>query len=97
MDTLKHALGWIIIGAGSSPMWGAFLWLLWEGGIRPRLIPRAEIDLLAAEMLARHGGRAGEAAFAEEYLAWRNSEPFEQGKWRRVRKRIWRPETSAKK
>jgi hypothetical protein len=65
--------------------------------VRPRLIPRSEIDSLAAEMIARHGGRAGEVAFSEEHLAWRNSEPFEQGKWRRVRKRIWRLETSAKK
>lgn len=53
-----------------------------EGTVRPRLIPRAEIDSLAATMLARHGGRAEEVAFNEEHLAWRNSEPFEQGKWR---------------
>jgi hypothetical protein len=97
MDTVKQALGWIVIGAASSPMWGPLVWLLWEGGVRPRLIPRSEIDLLAAEMIARHGGRAEEVAFSEEHLAWRNSEPFEQGKWRRVRKRIWRLETSAKK
>jgi len=58
---------------------------------------RRPVNSLAATMLARHGGRAEEVAFSEEHLAWRNSEPFEQAKWRRVRKRIWRLETSAKK
>ena len=67
------------------------------GGIRPRLIPRAEIDALAAELLARHGPGAEEVASAEEEQAWRNSRPFEQGKWRRVRKRIERLEKFAKK
>jgi len=48
-------------------------------------------------MVARHGGRAAEMAFIEEDRAWRYSRPFEQGKWRRVRKRIERLETFAKK
>ena len=96
MDTVKLASIWIGIGAATSPIWGAILWLVWEGNIRPRLIPRAEIDSLATEMIARHGPSAGEVAAAEEEAAWRNSRPFEQGKWRRVRKRVERLETSAK-
>jgi hypothetical protein len=56
MDTLKQALGWIVIGAASSPMWGPLVWLLWEGGVRPRLIPCSEIDSLAAEMMQGGGG-----------------------------------------
>jgi hypothetical protein len=88
MDTLKQALVWACIGAASSPIWGAVLWVLWQGRIRPRLITGAEIDSLAAAMLARHGCRAEEMAFIEENRAWRYSHSFEQGKWRRVRKRI---------
>ncbi len=88
MDMLKQVLSWIAIGVATSPIWGAFLWELWEGGIRPKLIPEAKIDALAAAMLARHGDRAEEMAFIEEDRAWRYSESFEQGKWRRVRKRI---------
>ena len=88
MDTLKHALIWMCIGAASSPIWGAVLWVLWEKGVRPRLIPGAKIDSLAAAMLARHECRAEEMAFIEEDRAWRYSQSFEQGKWRRVRKRI---------
>lgn len=97
MDTVKQALIWIGIGAAASPIWGALLWVFWQGSIRPRLIPRAEIDSLAAAMIARHGRRAEEVAFLEEEQAWRSSLPFEQGKWRRVRKRIERLETSGKK
>jgi hypothetical protein len=97
MHGVKHALIWIGIGAVTSPIWGALLWLLWEGRIRPRLIPDSEIDSLAAAMVGRHGERAAEMAFIEEDRAWRYSRPFEQGKWRRVRKRIERLETFAKK
>ena len=75
---------------GNEPDLGAFLWMLWEGSIRPRLISRAEIDSLATAMVARHGERAAEMAFIEEDRAWRHSRPFEQGKWRRVRKGIER-------
>jgi hypothetical protein len=88
METLKQALIWMAIGAAASPIWGAFLWVLWEGSIRPRLISGAEIDSLAAAMLARHGCRAEEMVFIEEDRAWRYSHAFERGKCRRVRKRI---------
>ncbi len=97
MDTFKQALIWIGIGAATSPIWGALLWMLWEGQIRPRLIPATEIESLATTMAGRHGGRAAERALVEEDRAWRYSRPFEQGKWRRVRKRIERLETVAKK
>jgi len=97
MDTAKEAVIWVGIATAASPIWGALLWVLWQGSIRPRLIPRAEIDALAATMVARHERRAEEVASAEEEQAWRNSRPFQQGKWRRVRKRIERLETSAKK
>lgn len=79
---------WVAIGAAIAPIWGAFLWELWEGGIRPQFVSRAEIDAMCAAMLARHGDRAEEMAFIEEDRAWRYSDSFEQGKWRRVRKRI---------
>lgn len=78
----------LAIGAATAPFWGSFLWVLWQGGVRPRLIPRAEIERLAAELIARHGDRAEEVAFIEEDRAWRYSDGFAQGKWRRVRKWI---------
>jgi hypothetical protein len=88
---------WIGIGAATSPIWGAILWVLWEGRIRPRLIPGSEIDSMALALVGRHGGSAAEMAYIEEDRAWRCSRPFERGKWRRVRRRIERLEKSAKK
>lgn len=90
MDSLKQALLWAGIGMATSPIWGAILWGLWQGGVRPRLIPHAEIDSLSATMRARYGDRAEEMAFIEEDRAWRHSDSFGKGKWRRVRRRIER-------
>jgi hypothetical protein len=88
MDIVKQALPWIVLGAATSPICGALLWVLWQGTIRPRLVSRNAIESLALEMLARYGPRAEEAAWAEEDRAWRESQVFERGKWRRVRRRI---------
>jgi len=41
-------------------------------------------------LLERHGDHAANAAFADECQAWRHSDGFEQGKWRRVRWQIER-------
>ena len=57
MDIFKQALIWIGIAAVTSPIWGALLWVLWEGRIRPRLIPGSEIDSLARAMVAPPSGQ----------------------------------------
>jgi hypothetical protein len=72
------------------PIWGALVWELWEGTVRPRFICRKEIEVLSAAMLARHGDNAEQVAFIKEDRAWRYSDSFKQGKWRRVRKTIER-------
>jgi hypothetical protein len=72
------------------PIWGSLLWELWEGSIRPLLIPHTEIDALSVAMLVQHADRAEQMAFIQEDRAWRYSDSFEQGKWRRVRKTIER-------
>jgi hypothetical protein len=41
-------------------------------------------------MLVQHADRAEQMAFTQEDRAWRYSDSFEQGKWRRVRKTIER-------
>ncbi|MCM2291431.1 hypothetical protein NAC44_03695 [Allorhizobium sp. BGMRC 0089] len=69
---------------------GAFLSVEWQGRIRPLLIRRTEIESLADELIDNHGDRAEEMAFIEEDRAWRYSQNFEQGKWRRVRKELER-------
>jgi hypothetical protein len=73
-----------------SPIWGAFVWVMWEGEIKPRLIPEPEIMALAVAHVARYGELAAKMAFIEEDRAWRYSDSFAQGKWKRVRQEIER-------
>jgi hypothetical protein len=46
-------------------------------------------------MLVQHANRAEQMAFFQEDRAWRYSDSFEQGKWRRVRKEIERMDGDA--
>lgn len=84
----RDVLWWVIVGVCTAPIWGSLVWVIWEGSIRPRLIPAAEIEADARRLLARWGDRAAEMAFIKEDRAWRYSETFEQGRWRRVRMMI---------
>ncbi len=79
-------LWWVIVGVATAPIWGTFLWHTYEFRVRPLFIPPEEIDRLVAEMLKRDNPE--EAAFIEEHSAWYRSDPFEQGKWRRVRRKL---------
>ena len=88
MDTLKQAIVWIVLAVCSAPIWGTLLWELWDGAVRPRLIRRDIIDGAAAAILAEHGERAEQMALIAEHRAWCESNPFKQGGWRRIRKRI---------
>jgi hypothetical protein len=82
----------LIWTAATAPIWGVILFECWQLFVRPALIPRGEIDRLATTMLAEHGDAAERMAFAEEDRAWRYSDTFEQGKWRRVRRAMRRRE-----
>ena len=88
MASYREIVFWLALGAAAAPICGAGLWVLWQGVIRPHLIPRVEVERLAALLIERYGERAGEVAFAKEYGAWRSSNGFKQGKWRRVRRLI---------
>lgn len=58
--------------------------------IRPLFIPKAEIAEIADNLIALYGPFAEQTAFIEEDRAWRYSDVYEQGKWRRVRRELWR-------
>jgi hypothetical protein len=81
---------WLAIGTAAAPAWGAVLWVIWQGVARPHLIPHAEVKRLAVLLVEQHGERAADVALANEYGAWRDSDGFAQGKWRRVRKYLER-------
>jgi hypothetical protein len=79
-------LWWSLMVLGTAPAWGTLIWFLNELYIRPLLIPKAEIERLANELLRSHPADPAEAAFDEELNAWYRSETFAQGKWRRVKR-----------
>jgi hypothetical protein len=62
----------------------------WSFRIRPLFIPRTEINATVDELIAQYGPRAEEMAFIEENRAWRYTDTYQQGKWRRVRRELWR-------
>lgn len=82
-----HWLIWIIV---SAPVLATLLVYIWLDSIRPRLMPAAEIEALAAELIEKYGDQAANIAGIEEDRAWRYSQPFERGKWKRVRRAIGR-------
>lgn len=76
------ALGLLVLGVAG--------WHIWHFEFRPRLVPRDEIDAIVDRLIAEHGPRAEEAAYGEEDGAWYDGNVLEQGKWRRVRRELWR-------
>jgi hypothetical protein len=59
-------------------------WLL------PLRIPATEISRLADDFIANFGAQAVDMAALEQDRALHNSDPYEQGKWRRVEREIRR-------
>ncbi|MFB9949975.1 hypothetical protein ACFFP0_14010 [Rhizobium puerariae] len=86
-DIVLLILKWSFIVIGLSPIILAFGCVFIDGTIRPMLVPKAEIERMAADLISRHNDPE-EAAAIEEHAAWYRSNNFEQGKWRRVRKLI---------
>ncbi len=88
-ETWVSAIIWVVC---LSPIWGTLLWSVWQGSVRPRLIPRREIAAKVEEVYAQHGERAFDIVCMEEHRAWYDSDIFEQGRWARVRSEIMRRE-----
>jgi len=81
-------VGWIVVFVALLPVILAAGLEIWEGCIRVRQIPPREIVSLASELRQKHGTRAAEIAFINEDRAWRYSDSFERGKWRRVKRHL---------
>lgn len=84
-DSFVTAFKWLLVVASLLPIIGGIGWVIWDVEIRPRLIPREEIERLADEIMRRYPDVPEEAAFIEEHAAWFRSHNYEQGMWRRVR------------
>lgn len=66
------------------------VWHVWQFHLQPLRVPQAEIAAIADRLVAEHGPRAEEVAYSEEDGAWYDGNVLEQGKWRRVRRELWR-------
>src|SRR3954469_18109018 len=84
MSILKQVAIWIFFAACLAPVWGTLLRELWDGSIRPRLVAPDIIERAAGAMLAKHGDRAEQMALIAEDRAWRYSDSFREGCWRRA-------------
>ena len=56
--------------------------------VAPYFIPRGAIDLIVEDLIADHGDKALDAAIAREDWAQQDTDTFERGKWRRVRREL---------
>ena len=89
-DILGQAFSWLLLiffGGQALIFVGLVLWTIWIDAIKPRLIPAADIDRVAADIVANYPDPEGEA-FARHERAWYDSDRAEQSYWYRVRKAV---------
>ena len=90
VDALLVSLRWLLFAflSGQVLMFiGLILWTVWNDAIKPRLIPAAEIDRIADDIIGNFLDPE-EEAFARHERAWYRSNGAEQTYWRRVRKAV---------
>ncbi|MCL6705599.1 hypothetical protein M8R20_01170 [Pseudomonas sp. R2.Fl] len=68
---------------------GLIFWAVWTEAIKPRLIPAADIDQAADDIIAKYADPE-EEAFARHERAWYRSDGAQQTYWYRVRKAVRR-------
>ena len=61
---------------------------IYEGSIRPRLIPQDKIEAMTDDVMRDHAEDPVGWAFMEEYAAWLRGHTFKQGQRRRIRRSI---------
>jgi hypothetical protein len=91
-DIFVQALSWLLLiffGGQALIFIGLVLWTIWTDAIKPRLIPAAEIDRVADDIIADYPDPELEA-FARHERAWYDSDGAVQTYWYRVRKALRR-------
>lgn len=91
-DIFVQAFSWlmlIFIGGQVLIFIGLVLWDVWTDAVKPRLIPTADINRVAADIIANYSDPELEA-FARHKRAWNRSDGAEQTYWYRVRKAVRR-------
>lgn len=92
IDVIAVGVQWFLLlffGGQAVIFAGLVLWAVWTDAIKPRLIPAAEIDRVADDIIAGYADPE-EEAFARHERAWYRSDGEEQTYWYRVRKAVRR-------
>lgn len=92
MDLLVEIGRWLLFaffGAQGLVLVGLVVRVIWMDAVRPRLIPAAEIERAADEIVAGHPDPEYEA-FARHKRAWYDGDGAGMAYWHRVRKAVRR-------
>lgn len=92
LDVVVDVFSWpalIVCGGQVLIFIGLVMWMVWTDAIKPRLIPAAEIDRPADDIIAGYPDPE-EEAFARHERAWYRSDGAGQTYWYRVRKAVRR-------
>lgn len=85
---VQSVLGYLLLAVALSPAIVGLGWAVWQGHVRPALISKREIERMADEVLAEGHDEPLDVVEGYEYHVWRQSDGFEQGRWRRVRRAV---------
>lgn len=88
MTWANPIIPWLAPLLALSPLLAGLVACVYQGCIRPRLVPRKTIEALADQIIAQHPGDPEGWAFRAEETAWLRGQMFEQGQWHRVRRTI---------
>lgn len=66
LDWIRYIAGWLPAIFALSPIVLAIAWGIYDMEVHPRLVPRAEIEAMADEVMRRHPEDPEEWAFMEE-------------------------------
>lgn len=91
-EVAYELLRWLLLaffGGQILILIGLIFWAVWTEAIKPRLIPAADIDQAADDIIATYADPE-EEAFARHERAWYRSDGAQQTYWYRVRKAVRR-------
>lgn len=71
-----------------------FAFAFYQQFIRPMLIPKSVITEMADDLIEKYGFDAEHHAYIREDRAWRYSDAYHQGRWRRIRRKLQRRHNS---
>lgn len=87
MDWLFFVFGFFCL----FPIWGALVWEIWQGHIRPAIIGQNLIQSEINQLYTQYGNNVFDYVCRREHRAIYQCDSYKIGYWRRIRREImWR-------